>query len=644
MDAGGAGFRGDHCLGMVRWRVAAARMDRGTDRNSGGRAVSARLLLAALVVGTSAIALAQDAPESLLPPGFDQPAPAPAPRASSRPAPAPGGAATSVPVIQPLPGPASGEGPRAPAGPSIADQLDPALLQELIDAQRPRADIPPQQARSLIRSGVLDEAEGGLPADDTRVLSGNYIRVVLEGTKGPLVSRWGSILLRRALVSRLAVPAGMNGADWVALRARLLLRMGEVDAARAMVQQVDSGAFTPALESVALDAYIATSDILGACPIVAITAARRQEAEWQMIRQICRSFEGEGAGAMAELERLRRRGVGGGYQNVDLLLAQKFAGSALESRKAVKIEWDQVEELTPWRYALTLAVGLEPPQALLAKAGHRYDPIAARAPMLPLATRAAAADFAAGRGILSSAALVDLWSQFYGNDDVEGVWKANAETLRQAYVGAEPAARLAAMQNLWGDGSDPQRGYSRQVLTAYAAARMPASADFADSSGELIASMLSAGLDRNAGRWLPVVEEGSQGWALVVLGTPGNGQVGAGALASFNDDDPSEGSAKSKMLLAGLYGLGRVDRGAAGDFAGELGVDLNRQTRWTRAIKAAAGSGNRTHVALLAGAGMQGESWKQMTPLALYHVVSALRRVGLEPEARMIAAEAVARA
>jgi hypothetical protein len=32
-----------------------------------------------------------------------------------------------------------------------------------------------------------------------------------------------------------------------------------------------------------------------------------------------------------------------------------------------------------------------------------------------------------------------------------------------------------------------------------------------------------------------------------------------------------------------------------------------------------------------------------MTPLYLYHIVSALSRVGLDAEARMIAAEAVAR-
>ena len=41
---------------------------------------------------------------------------------------------------------------------------------------------------------------------------------------------------------------------------------------------------------------------------------------------------------------------------------------------------------------------------------------------------------------------------------------------------------------------------------------------------------------------------------------------------------------------------------------------------------------------------MQGSSWEQMTGRQLYHIVSALNRVGMSAEARMIAAEAVARA
>jgi hypothetical protein len=40
---------------------------------------------------------------------------------------------------------------------------------------------------------------------------------------------------------------------------------------------------------------------------------------------------------------------------------------------------------------------------------------------------------------------------------------------------------------------------------------------------------------------------------------------------------------------------------------------------------------------------MQAQSWDKMTAVHLYHIVSALRRVGLDGEARMIAAEAVAR-
>ena len=48
-------------------------------------------------------------------------------------------------------------------------------------------------------------------------------------------------------------------------------------------------------------------------------------------------------------------------------------------------------------------------------------------------------------------------------------------------------------------------------------------------------------------------------------------------------------------------------------------------------------------MALLAGLGMQGSGWDKMTAMHLYHIVSALNRVGLTAEARMIAAEAVAR-
>jgi hypothetical protein len=48
-------------------------------------------------------------------------------------------------------------------------------------------------------------------------------------------------------------------------------------------------------------------------------------------------------------------------------------------------------------------------------------------------------------------------------------------------------------------------------------------------------------------------------------------------------------------------------------------------------------------VALLAAVGMQTADWARLPPAHLYHIVAALHQVGLDPEARMIAAEAISR-
>ena len=96
-------------------------------------------------------------------------------------------------------------------------------------------------------------------------------------------------------------------------------------------------------------------------------------------------------------------------------------------------------------------------------------------------------------------------------------------------------------------------------------------------------------------------------------------------------------------MLAALAGLGRISAADASSLAESYAVPLGRTTSWTRALDRAAGSGQAATVVLLAAAGMQTREWRYVPPEALYHIVSAFRRVGLEPEARMIAAEALAR-
>ena len=608
----------------------------------------------ALLVGAGAVALcttlvtAQAAPTSLLPPGFDDPAPAPSPtpRPTAQPRPAGAPASGGTPVVQPLPSagsaPAAGEAPIAvPSGlPSLREleSMDPEKLDELLGL-KPKFDIPAAARRSLSRVGVLAAAEGGLPPVSLANQPASLVRAALAGTKGPLVSRWGHIMLRRALASRLAAPQGMDPVEFAALRANVLNRMGEYSAARVLVQDVDTSNWNNRLTDAALAAYLGTGDLVGACPAVKLQGGGRDDPQWRMLQSICDAYAGQDARANSQLNRALSQQIA---PEIDVLLAQRYAGAAGRGRRAVTLEWEGVDDMTPWRFALATAVGAEIPASLLDNAGAYYERVSAVAPMLALPQRAAGAGRAASEGIMSSAAMVDLYSQIYSVEDIEGPPAETAALLQTAYVGPDPQARLAAMKSIWNREGVP--GYSGLVLTAYAAARMPVSSDFEADAGQLIASMLAAGLDRNALRWASTVEEGSQGWALLALAGSARGNpVSSNAIDQFFDDDSSAEQRKSKFLLAGLAGLGRVEQSAVSDFSDRLDINLGRQSKWSRMIDKAAEVRNPALVAYLAGVGMQGEGWDRMTALHLYHIVSALNRVGMSAEARMIAAEAVAR-
>ena len=604
----------------------------------------------------STLVLAQSQPEDLLPPGFDQPAPVPSPtrspRPSTTPSAAPAPSSPSAPmrpgeVVQELPDASVGSGGEETSGSGIdlarlptLQQLEAMSTDELDElfGLKPKVDIPAAAQRGMERVGVIDPDEGGMPAFSLVNQPAELVRAALVGTKRPTLSRWGHILLRRTLASRLAAPDGMDPAEFAALRAGLLVRMGEFAAARALVQDIDTANYTPQLTDAALASYIGTGDILGACPAVRLSRSARENAEWRMTAAICAAFSGDGSRANTDLRRLMNRGDA---KRIDALLAQRYAGASTNSRRAVTIEWDDVSELTPWRFSLANAVGVEIPEALTSNAPPYYAMAAATAPMLAPADRLRWSDRAATRGVLSAGAMVDLYSQLY-DEGAEGPDGDLVQGLRTAYVGNDTAAQLAAIKGLWnGGGDDP---YGRWVLTAFASARLNPSEAIVDDAGSLIGSMLSAGFSRDAVRWSGVVPAGSLGWALIALARTQDQAASGGDVGDFIDADASSGQRKSKMLLAGLAGLDRIAPGAANEYGADLGINLQRASRWTQAIDAAAASQNQVLVVLLAGLGMQGDDWDQMTSVHLYHIVRALDRVGLGAEARMIAAEAVARA
>src|SRR5690606_31149315 len=142
-------------------------------------------------------------------------------------------------------------------------------------------------------------------------------------------SRWASILLRRALLSRLDAPRAAAPVDWVAERAWLLLRMGEADAARMLVQSVDVANFNTNMMQVATQTRLATADPAGLCPLVPIAQPASREPVWPLANAMCAALSGEPSVAGALIEQARRKGVARG---IDLLLAEKVVGAGADGR------------------------------------------------------------------------------------------------------------------------------------------------------------------------------------------------------------------------------------------------------------------------------------------------------------------------
>ncbi|WCT72278.1 hypothetical protein PQ455_11580 [Sphingomonas naphthae] len=591
--------------------------------------------IAFVAVPLASVAIGQQqAPESLLPPGFGQPAPAPVPGAPA----APTVAQPSGPVVAPPP-------------PARIDEIG-SLIAQLGDEGAPTedpdadVDLAEREMPEAVRRDVkLVGMTRGYGEDAFGNADGRFLTTLMNRMDAPIASRWMEIALRRALLTRAGTPARVEDADWVAGRANLLLRLGEADAARALVQAVDVQDFTPALRAAAIGAALATSDPEGLCPLSDGAEKVDGRAMWPMVRAMCTSLSGETADASVFPRH------NGGLRPIDIQVAEKVVGAGPISRRVIVLDWTLVDSLTDWRFGLASATGVVVPDDVLARSAPRYRAFAARAPMLPLANRLTFARTAAVLGVLSSQDLVDLYGQ-----SLEAQGEFDSESpgglLRTAYVGDDDAAKLAALRTLW-KGDTPEATYAAQILTARAAARIAPASAAAGDIAPLIAAMLAAGLDHQAERFAAVATsatgaDGDRAWAMLATGVVrGLVPVTRARVEAFVEnagtDAESGGPHRSRMLVAALAGLERLSGDDLNQVAGAVGLNLARQSGWSAAIDRAAARGEKGTVLLLAAVAMQTSDWRGVPPAEFLHLIRALRRVDLDGEARMIAAEAMAR-
>ncbi|KRC78416.1 hypothetical protein ASE13_17710 [Sphingomonas sp. Root241] len=498
-----------------------------------------------------------------------------------------------------------------------------------------RYELPEFARHSLDRVGVLAAGNTAFPANAFGRSDGRFLQVLMRRMNAPIASRWASIVLRRALMSPLDTPANVNGADFAADRAWALLRMGEANAARAVIDDVDADNYTTWLYQVAMQTALATGDPAALCPLAEKGAAAIQQRGWALAQAMCLGLAGKPNEAGQRLTQARS---GTSPSDIDNLLAEKVLGTGAQGRRAVTIEWNSVPQLTAWRWGLATATGVEVPAELYQTAGPQVRYWQALAPNIDPAARAAAAELAATAGVFSNAGLVDLYSEIEQSGD-SGPGQTIARDLRTAYTDGDVNNRVKALRTLWDGANSPRTRYARLILTARAASWIPAS-DKLEDSDRLIAAMLSSGYEAAALEWRGVVKPRSEGWALLALADPGLSRVAAGDVTGFADGGSRR---KAQMLAAGLAGLGRLNAGDAQSVAATLDVPIGGVNAWTQAIDAAGQRGDAATVALLAGVGMQSVNWDHVAPEALFHIVAAMRAAGMVNYARMIAVEAVTR-
>jgi hypothetical protein len=209
------------------------------------------------------------------------------------------------------------------------------------------------------------------------------------------------------------------------------------------------------------------------------------------------------------------------------------------------------------------------------------------------------------------------------------------------------------MRGFWtgeglGEGKRVDR-YAGLILTARAAARIAPGSDHVSDAAELIGAMMSAGLDRRAAAWAPIVagmsaEKGDNAWAILAVGTPRPVvDISAGRLSAVADRWSEENPQKLRLLLAALAGLDRLQSEDQMRLLQEYQVGFDNRTNWGRLLLQAADRKEPATVALLVAVGMQKSGWGGLSSAMFATMIRALHDVGLDGEARMIAAEAMTR-
>jgi hypothetical protein len=544
-----------------------------------------------------------EAPTSLLPSGI-APAPAPAPTESSAPI---SGADMSPP-------PAS----------------DAAVL------SAPTAPL--ALPEDLGGGGSLPGAYG-MGASAWQASTGGFSTQLMLKIPATSALRYQHIALRRLLLTPAMAPTGADRAKFLNARAHLLLRMGEVEAAKILLNTLPQTAFTRQSYAVAAQAHMAAIDLPSACPLATRAIVFSPDAQWLLISGVCSALQGDEGGAALGLDIARQEGK---VNRFDLMLAEQMVTALSGGGRGGEIAWPDKGKFTSYRVGGVFSSGQRFPRKALLGAPSVVQSWLARSGAVDADTRWALAWTATARGVMSAAEFSSLWAARGSVMDERARAYRPEGQYQRAFTAPKFKDRQLAFNQLLAMGKSEAGRAAMWSLLAAPAAAYPLRADQAGFAPQLVRAMIMGGRPRDAYRWWPLLEKSSgkdarQIWALLLAAHGGGAlPVSQDYADAWSGEQSGDGKDRRvEMTFAVLQGLGYALKAPLGK-----NPSLEDDGVLFEKLADAAARKARGEVVLLAQLAL-GSSWSQVDPSVLYTVLRAYRTVGLDREARMIGAEAM---
>lgn len=553
------------------------------------------------------------------------------------------------------------EGQAATAVERGSDQAEPDATQKIEGIEVSRlTELDPESV------GILDPEHGGFPGDLWRGTDRRTVERLLPNLPGALGSATMRDLARRLLLSNAAPPASRpgqsakRGTNLLALRVGRLAAMGDFEGLSGLLEVAPQRYDNEAVARARVETLFLDGRGGAACKEVRFRVAEHEGTTyWRKALVYCQILQDDLDGANLGLGLLREEGAGDA-DPVFFALAGSLTG--------LRDVDPTVSPATALHLAMYQSTGQPLPVEAIDQASPGLLVLLARASGNSLEQRTTAAERAVGLGLFDPEELAELYLD-YGFDPEQ---RANAISSAELLAGPErralfyqaargqdvPAARAELLNvALAAAREDGSYGLMAQVLQPMVAEipLQPELAWFAESAGRVL---YAAGRFEQASAWLTLARQESliDSQAATAVASLWPYSRLAGALASTWQGDlttwaevqasltPEEIAERQLLLRTVFEALGESDPLLWSDLIGAQPLDqlatMQPDAALIYALSEASQLGRLGETVLLSLLALGDRGPGGAHPLVLHEVLSALIRVDLSHEARLLAIEA----